>query len=139
MVEKLALNSLSTALGDIPAVSMTIAHSLKTGDLCCIVLCDTTSHFRGLFIVPSTRCTCVITMQFNQLLDMPHLSSGWIILVQDKCLLTGMSTDLYIEFERNKLFMHMGFLWDLLFQLMKHGANTLLRIYIFVQYTSESR
>ena len=32
------------------------------------------------FIVPSTRCICVMIMLFNQLLDMPHLSSGWIIL-----------------------------------------------------------
>ena len=28
------------------------------------------------FIVPSTRCTCVMIMLFNQLLDMPHVSSG---------------------------------------------------------------
>jgi hypothetical protein len=28
----------------------------------------------------ATRCTCVMIMLFNQLLDMPHLSGGWIIL-----------------------------------------------------------
>ena len=37
------------------------------------------------FIVPSTRCICVMTMLFNQLLDMPHLAAGWIILVKEKC------------------------------------------------------
>ncbi len=42
MVEKLTFNSQTTALVDIPAVSMSIARSLKTG----IVLCDKTAHFR---------------------------------------------------------------------------------------------
>ena len=49
MVEKLALNSLATALVDIPAVSMPIARSLKTCDICGIVLCDKTEHFRVAF------------------------------------------------------------------------------------------
>jgi hypothetical protein len=40
--------------------------------------------------VPSTRCTCVMIMLFNQLLDMPHLSYGWIILAKDKSSPTGM-------------------------------------------------
>ncbi len=40
MVEKLTFNSWATALVDIPAVSMPIAHSLKTCDICGIVLCD---------------------------------------------------------------------------------------------------
>jgi hypothetical protein len=43
-----------------------------------------------LFIVSSTRCTCVMIMLFNQLIDMPHLSGGWIILEKEKCSLTGM-------------------------------------------------
>ena len=73
MVEKSALNYLSTALVDIPAVSMPISHSLKTWDICGIVLCDRTAHLEWPFIVPSTRCTCVM-MLFNQLLDMSHLS-----------------------------------------------------------------
>ncbi len=34
---------------DIPAVSMLIAHSLKTCDICGIVLCDKTAHFRVAF------------------------------------------------------------------------------------------
>ena len=42
------------------------------------------------FIVPSTRCTCVMVMLFNQLLDMPHLSGRWIILAKENCSLTGI-------------------------------------------------
>ncbi len=49
MVEKLKLNSWATALVDIPAVSMPIACSLKTCDICGIVLCDKTAHFRMAF------------------------------------------------------------------------------------------
>ena len=41
MVEKLAFNSLATALEDIP-VSIPIARSLKTVELCCYK----TAHFR---------------------------------------------------------------------------------------------
>ncbi len=40
---------LSTALVDIPAVSMPIGRSLKTCDICGIVLCDKTAHFRVAF------------------------------------------------------------------------------------------
>ena len=69
------------------------------------------------FIVPSTRCTCVMIMLFNQLLDMPHLSTRWIILAKEKCSLTGIH--LCTKIERNKLFVHMEHFWDILFQLMK--------------------
>ena len=62
MVEKLTLYSLATALVDIPAVSMPIACSLKTETsvaLCCV----TELHIlEWPFIVPSTRCTCVMRM-----------------------------------------------------------------------------
>ena len=51
------------------------------------------------FIFLSMRCTYVMIMLFNQLLDMPHLSGGWI--------------------------------WDFLFQLMKHGTNTLYVAFIY--------
>ncbi len=49
MVEKWTFNSRATALVDIPAVSMPITHSLKTCDICGIVLCDKTAHFRVAF------------------------------------------------------------------------------------------
>jgi hypothetical protein len=73
---------------DISTVSMPIARSLKTSvALCCV----TKLHIlEWPFIAPSTRCTCVMIMLFNQLLDMPHLSGEWIILTKEKCSLTGM-------------------------------------------------
>ena len=49
MVEKLTLNTLATALVDIPAVRMPIAYSLKTWDICGIVLCDKIAHFKVAF------------------------------------------------------------------------------------------
>ncbi len=49
VVEKLTFNSRVTALVDIPAVSMPIARSLKICDICGIVLCDKTAHFRVAF------------------------------------------------------------------------------------------
>ncbi len=49
MVEKWTFNSRATALVDIPAVSMPIARSLKTCDICGIVLCDKTAHIRVAF------------------------------------------------------------------------------------------
>ena len=51
MVEKLTLNYLATALVDIPAVSMPIAPSLKTSDLCAIVLCDKTAQWPNDHVV----------------------------------------------------------------------------------------
>jgi hypothetical protein len=38
------------------------------------------------------------------------------------------------KFERNKLSVHMEHFCDLLFQLMKHGTNTLHVVLIFFQY-----
>ncbi len=49
MVEKWTFNYLATALVDIPAVSMPITRSLKICDICGIVLCDKTAHFREDF------------------------------------------------------------------------------------------
>ncbi len=49
MVEKLTFNSWATALVDILAVSMPIAHSHKTCNICGIVLCDKTAYFRVAF------------------------------------------------------------------------------------------
>ncbi len=47
--KKLTFNSQATGLVDIPAVSMPIVRSLKTCDICGIVLCDKTVHFRVTF------------------------------------------------------------------------------------------
>jgi hypothetical protein len=49
MVEKLTLNDLATALVDIPAACMQIACSLKTKDICGIVLWNKTTHFKVSF------------------------------------------------------------------------------------------
>ena len=84
---KLTLHSLATALLDIPAVSMRIAHSNLRHLWHCVWQNCT---FQWPFIVPSTRCTCVMSMLFNQLLDLPLLSGGWIILAKEKCSLTGI-------------------------------------------------
>jgi hypothetical protein len=72
-------------------------------------------------------------MLFIQILYIPHLSGGWIILAEEKCSLTGMETNLCTTFERNKLFVRMEHFWDLLFQLVKkHGTNTLHVAFIFL-------
>ena len=84
------VNYLATALVGIPAVRMPIASSLKTRDICCIVFCDKPNCFQWHLIVPSTRCPCVIIMQFTQLVEMPHQSSVCIIQAKEKCSLTGM-------------------------------------------------
>jgi hypothetical protein len=55
MVEKLTFNSLAAALVDISAVSIPIARSLKTWDICGNVLCDTTIHFRVDFYCPQHK------------------------------------------------------------------------------------
>ena len=71
--------------------TMPIARSLKTWDICGIVLCDKTAHFRVAFYCPQHKvhlCNnhCVMIMLFNQHLHMPHLSGGWVILTKHKML-----------------------------------------------------
>ena len=64
--------------------------------------CQTKLHILECpFIVPSTRCTCVMIMLINQLVDMPHLAGGWIILAKEKCSLTGMYTIFCRFFEQS--------------------------------------
>ena len=79
MVEKLTFKSLPTALVDILAVSM------PTLDICGNCVWWQQNIFEWPFIVPSS--SCVMIMLFNQLLDMPHLSGGWILLAKEKCSL----------------------------------------------------
>jgi hypothetical protein len=56
----------------------------------CVALCSfVTQHIlEWHFIVPVTRCSCVMIMVLNQLLGMPHVSGGWIIMAKEKCSLT---------------------------------------------------
>ena len=48
MVEKLTFNYLATALVDIPAISMLIAHPSKL-ETSVVFMCDKTAHFRVAF------------------------------------------------------------------------------------------
>jgi hypothetical protein len=65
---------------DIPAIN-TLTENFKTSVALCYV---TKPHIlKRPFIVPSTRCTCVMIMLFHQLLDMPHQSGGWIISAKE--------------------------------------------------------
>ncbi len=70
MVEKWTFNSRATALVDIPAVSMPIACSLKIYDICGIVLCDKTAHFRVVFYCGKPKAH-LCNNQSNQM-DRPH-------------------------------------------------------------------
>ena len=88
IVDKLTLNYLATALVDMPAGSMPTPSKHETSvALCCVTKKAT---LKCAVIVPSTRSTCVMIMLFNQLLDMSHLSGGWIFLPKEKWALTGM-------------------------------------------------
>jgi hypothetical protein len=75
MVEKLTFNPLATALVDCSQHTNCNAPSkLETSvALCCVT---ELLILKRPFMVPSTRCTCVMIMLFNRLLDMPHLSGG---------------------------------------------------------------
>jgi hypothetical protein len=91
--------------------------------LCCV----TKLHIlEWPFIVHSTRCTCVMIILFNLLLYMIQLST-------EICSLTATLTNMCTEFERNKIsLVCIEHFWDLLFQLMKHGTNTLQVVFIFL-------
>ena len=66
-------------------------HSPSKLDTSVTLCCVTKLHIlKWPFIVQSTGCTSVMIMLFNQILDMPHLSGGWIILAKEKCSLTKM-------------------------------------------------
>jgi hypothetical protein len=71
-------------------------------------------------------------MLFNPLLDMPHLSGGWITWTKEKCSPTAMYTNVCTKCERNTLLVCMGHSWDLLLQLRKHGTNTSHVAFIFL-------
>jgi hypothetical protein len=68
--------------------SMPITHIRKSWDICDIVLWQM-YILECPYIVPSTRCTCVVIMLFNTAYWYAT-SDGWIILANEKCSLTGM-------------------------------------------------
>jgi hypothetical protein len=47
-------------------------------------------------------------------------------------MLTGILKHFCTKVESNKLFVHMKHFWDLLFQRMKHGTNTLHVAFIYI-------
>ena len=63
MVEKLTFDSPATALVHIPAISIPI----KTSDICGIVLCDKTAHFRVTFHCCLIRLLICHTCQVDRL------------------------------------------------------------------------
>ena len=70
-------------------------------------------------------------MLFNQLLDMPHLSGGWIILAREKMLInSGVIKFVHTSERSNSLCIE--HFWDLLCQLMKHGTSTLHIMFIYL-------
>ena len=84
MVEKLTFNYLATVCGhSCSQQANCMLPQLETS----VALCCVTKLYilEWPFIVPS----CVMIKLFNQLLDMPHLSGGWIILTKDKMLTNG--------------------------------------------------
>ncbi len=88
MLEKLTCNSRATALVDIPTVSMPIARSLKTCDICGIVLCDKTAYFRVAFYCgqPEARlCNnhAVESWYATPLRWMDYLSKGEVLTNTD--------------------------------------------------------
>jgi hypothetical protein len=58
-------------------------------------------------------------MLFNQFIDMPHLSGGWIILAKGNCSQTGMETNL------TSLYIVGSF-------ISAHETNTLHVVFIFL-------
>jgi hypothetical protein len=82
MVEKLTFNYLPFLWGAF-LQSACQMHALSKLETSVPLRCVTKLHIlEWPFIIPSTRCTCIIIILFNQLLDMPHLSGGYFILAK---------------------------------------------------------
>ena len=56
----------------------------------CLLRVPSTFETSWHCVVTPCFVTCVMIMLFNQFLDMPHLSGGWIILAKEYCSPTGM-------------------------------------------------
>jgi hypothetical protein len=114
----------ATTLVDIPPSKLETSVAL-----CCV---SKLHILEWPFIVLSTSCTCVMIMLFKQLLDMPHLSGGWIVLAKEKCSLTGMKHICSQNLREISFFLCIENVWDILFQVMKHGSNTLHVVFILM-------
>ena len=134
MVEK--LSQFSNSSGG-HSCSQHASCTLLQLETCVALCCVTQLNICGLLLSPSTRCTCVMIMLCNQLLDMPHLSGGWIILATEKCPL------MYVNKFVHKIFREISVLciWKclgLLFHLMKHGTNTVFYIQSFRSFSVDT-
>ncbi len=87
MVEKWKFRSHATVLVCIPAISIPTSHSLKTCNICGIVL----YHITAL-VVSRQRYTCATLMLFDRRLN-NHLLGGRIILKMGQCFLTWIWTN----------------------------------------------
>ena len=84
----------------------------RWGPLSCISSAAITSYFIVMrcpmsqwspnwpFIVTSPRQTCVLILQFNQHLYVPHLSGGWIIWEEAKCSPAWVLTSFCSEYDK---------------------------------------
>jgi len=69
---------------DIPAVSMPIACSLKTCDICCIVLGDKTAHFRVAFYCGQPKAhLCNNHARITSVRWMDYLGKGEVLTNTD--------------------------------------------------------
>ena len=88
-------------------------------------------HIREcLFIFPSTRCTCVMSMLFK-LASLYATPGRWMDYLGKGEMLTKQGCK-QISSQWQKTFVHMEHYWDLLLQLVKHEANTLHVAFIFL-------
>jgi hypothetical protein len=127
MVEKLTLNYLATALVDIPAVILPIARSLETWDICGIVLCDKTTHFRVAFYCPKHKvhlCNDHAVWSASW-----HATPvRWMDYLGKWEMLTNRDVNKFVHnIWEKKAFCAYG-----TFQLMKHGTITLHVEFIFL-------
>ncbi len=135
MVEMWTLNSRTTALVDIPSVSMPIARSLKTCDVCGIVLCDKTAHFRVAFYCGQPKAH--LCNNHAVLSASWYATPGRWMDYLDKEVLT--NTDLWTIFERNRPFVYIEKVFDLWVQLMKNGGKNTLLFSVYKIWVSLSK
>lgn len=115
----------------IPAVSMSIPHSLRTCNICGIVLWDKTAHFR-VVTVASLRHTCAIIMLSDQNLDMMSIEV-------DEWSQWRRSTHQHgfthiCKYLRVKGLLSTKKVFDIWVQLMKNGSKNKCCVYILVQF-----
>ena len=112
------------------AVGRTIVHSLKTWDICGIVLCDKTAHLERPFIVPSSRCTCVMIMLYNSWYATPV---SWMDCLGKGKMLTNRDVNKLVDNLREISFLC---IWNIsgIFHFSSWNQHFTCCVYIFVQH-----